>query len=81
MQPLTPPLHTVQKNSGGGARPQTVTPPMTNSAQSGLVLERDRILCHNEARAQLTPDITISLEKLVESSLPELLPHSQGLHA
>lgn len=54
-----------------------MTPPMTNCVQSGLVLKRDRVLCHNEAGTQLTPDITILFEKLAESLLPELLPHSQ----
>lgn len=54
-----------------------MTPPMTNCAQSSRVLERDRVLCHNEAGTQLTPDITILFEEVAESLLPELLPHSQ----
>lgn len=74
---ITPAAHTIQKNSSYRTWLQSMTPPLTNCVQSGLVLERDRVLYHNEARTQLTTDITISFEKLEESLLPELLPHSQ----
>lgn len=77
MQFITPAAHTIQKKSSGHICLQSMTPPMTNYVQPALLLNRDGVLCHNEAGTQLAPDITISFEKLVESLLPEPFPHSQ----